>query len=229
MSSLTKFQQEVVEATDKPVNIVAVGTGSGSSFAGMARAIDLNNDQVAHVTVVLPSRLLAVKAFNSYVQVMSMLGYRASKASMIFTNKRTGNMIRFLSIDNNINNLIGLYDELIIERPQHLSKEVHTEINKRVKSGLITVTFLTNPYYCGGQDDWDNIYIKYLANFKTVWKELPDFKAQPQHYHDWVNIITGYDHEDNPYLSKSFGECIDSLNPSDKERLSGTWKQNELK
>lgn len=69
-----------------------------------------------------------------------------------------------------------------------------------------------------------------MSNNKSIeFEELPEFKAQPKHYRSFVNIITGYNCLDNPYIGQTYVRMLQSQPEENKNKLMGVWKKNELK
>jgi hypothetical protein len=228
MINLTKFQQEVVNAP-KGINLVPVGVGAGSSYAAIARSIKIGAEKDKHVVIFIPVKRQAYQYFEQFIPLMELLGYRVSRTSMIFTNKHTGSKIKIFSPTKEELIITHLGGEFIVERPEDFKLPMMNNIIRNVLSSSATLTLFTRPEHCGNKYSWDTALLN-VELLEPIWKELPEFKAQPKHYRSFVNIITGYNHKDNPHMDSSFGHLIEgNFDEKVTQNLLGVWKNNELK
>ena len=229
MLSLSKFQTKVVNAP-KGINLVAVGAGSGSTYAAMVRSMMICKEEDKHVVILLPTKHQSRNYFKSLILLMETVGYRASRVSQIFTNIHTGSKIKVFSPSKEDLIITNLKGEYIVEQPYHFKvSDMHTIIQSAI-AGEVTLTLLSNPIHCGNKDGWDYGLLK-TDVMDVLWDEMSEFKAQPEHYKDGVNVITGYSYQDNPYIDSSL-EGVDLSVLADKglaQTFFGVWKKNELK
>lgn len=232
--NLNKIQKELLNTCDNKVTIVANRRCSGQTTGLMLKALTHQSD----VYFCVPNyRNLnsSVDYFSKMLSDLNISSYKYHATTTTF--HKDYHKIKFCTQGFNYpDGSLILIDQVEMFDPKFIESLLDHHSNLETNSKFI---FTTQPFHCGWRDfkfENGSLSLDEKGDYKIVnkswdydlvnWGEKSlKSRAEVEDYKPFVKIINFPEEGvENNYLDK----IIDDLNPSDKERINGVWKNGWL-